>query len=235
MCPNNTAFHPIPSSQGNREPNPDQRLEQRRNDRTATFPHLFQNRLSQADLPCSHYCREISERWHLRHEDNATDILSPESCSIRIWSCAASISELKRAWICLPSAKRARLQSKIHARRNCKPDSVVDGHSSGPAVARRLMLPTRAARSRHPMCGPYLALLPVGLAMPVRLPVPRWALTPPFHPCPSTGRSVFCGAFPRVAPAGCYPAPLSCGVRTFLKVMKTPQPSAPPRNSFSRI
>ena len=109
MCPNNTAFHPIPSSQGNREPNPDQRLEQRRNDRTATFSHLFQNRLSQADLPCSHYCREISERWHLRHEDNATDILSPESCSIRIWSCAASISELKRAWICLPSAKRARV------------------------------------------------------------------------------------------------------------------------------
>ena len=26
----------------------------------------------------------------------------------------------------------------------------------------------------------------------------------------------FCGAFPRVAPAGRYPAPLPCGVRTFL-------------------
>ena len=34
----------------------------------------------------------------------------------------------------------------------------------------------------HAARGPYSALLPVGLAMPVRLPVPRWALTPPFHP-----------------------------------------------------
>ncbi len=32
------------------------------------------------------------------------------------------------------------------------------------------------------LADPYLALLPVGLAVPVRLPVPRWALTPPFHP-----------------------------------------------------
>ena len=72
------------------------------------------------------------------------------------------------------------------------------------------------------MRNPYLALLPVGLAVPVRLPVPRWALTPPFHPYPSVsrqrcaGRFDFCGAFPRVAPAGRYPAPLPCGVRTFL-------------------
>ena len=29
-------------------------------------------------------------------------------------------------------------------------------------------------------------------------------------------RSVLCGAFPRVSPAGRYPAPLTCGVRTFL-------------------
>ncbi len=32
---------------------------------------------------------------------------------------------------------------------------------------------------------PYLALLPVGLAMPPLLPAARWALTPPFHPYPS--------------------------------------------------
>ena len=64
--------------------------------------------------------------------------------------------------------------------------------------------------------GPYLALLLVGLAMPVRLPVPRWALTPPFHPYlrvisvarSAHRRSIFCGAFPRVTPAGRYPAPL---------------------------
>ncbi len=30
---------------------------------------------------------------------------------------------------------------------------------------------------------PYSVLLPVGFAMPSPLPGPRWALTPPFHPC----------------------------------------------------
>ena len=60
----------------------------------------------------------------------------------------------------------------------------------------------------HPARGPYLALLQVGLAVPVLLPVPRWALTPPFHPYHSKEwRSVLCGAFPRVSPAGRYPAP----------------------------
>jgi len=33
------------------------------------------------------------------------------------------------------------------------------------------------------MRGPYLVLLPVGFALPVLLPVPWWALTPPFRPC----------------------------------------------------
>ena len=53
--------------------------------------------------------------------------------------------------------------------------------------------------------------------MPLMLPTARWSLTPPFHPYPCRhGRSVFCGAFPRVSPAGRYPAPSFCGVRTFL-------------------
>ncbi|CDX20409.1 hypothetical protein MPLA_1190089 [Mesorhizobium sp. ORS 3359] len=34
---------------------------------------------------------------------------------------------------------------------------------------------------------PYSVLLPVGFALPLLLPVARWALTPPFHPC--RGRS----------------------------------------------
>src|SRR5207302_9528978 len=33
-----------------------------------------------------------------------------------------------------------------------------------------------------PACRPYLVLLPVGFAVPLPLPVARWALTPPFHP-----------------------------------------------------
>src|SRR5689334_1894370 len=34
-----------------------------------------------------------------------------------------------------------------------------------------------------PACRPYLVLLPVGFAVPLALPLARWALTPPFHPC----------------------------------------------------
>ena len=70
-----------------------------------------------------------------------------------------------------------------------------------------------------PACRPYLVLLPVGFAVPPPLPGVRCALTAPFHPClpPEGGRrSVFCGTFPGVAPAGRYPAPCSRGARTFL-------------------
>ena len=55
---------------------------------------------------------------------------------------------------------------------------------------------------------PILTLLPVGLAVPPPLPEARWALTPPFHPCPTGrpgGRSVLCGAFPEAC--GEPPAP----------------------------
>ena len=75
-------------------------------------------------------------------------------------------------------------------------DPGLDDHSSRPAVAGALKLPTRASRVEAslravsvsgpaPARGPYSALLPVGLALPVLLPVPRWALAPPFHLFPS--------------------------------------------------
>ena len=32
---------------------------------------------------------------------------------------------------------------------------------------------------------PYLALHPMGFSVPPRLRLERWALTPPFHPCPA--------------------------------------------------
>ncbi len=70
-------------------------------------------------------------------------------------------------------------------------------------------------------CRPYLVLLPVGFAVPSPLPATRCALTAPFHPYPwasaeARRRFAFCGTFPRVAPAGRYPAPCSRGARTFL-------------------
>jgi hypothetical protein len=63
------------------------------------------------------------------------------------------------------------------------------GHSSGTIVADRLARPTRMM-ARKPACRrlraadhPYSVLLPVGFTVPVPLPVPRCALTAPFHPC----------------------------------------------------
>jgi hypothetical protein len=67
---------------------------------------------------------------------------------------------------------------------------------------------------------PYSVLLPVGFAMPPALPSARCALTAPFHPYlgqfNAPRRYVFCGTVPGFAPAGCYPAPLARGARTFL-------------------
>ena len=73
-------------------------------------------------------------------------------------------------------------------------------------------------------------MLPVGFAMRGLLPAPRWALTPPFHPYFLVRkRSLLCGTFRQVALPGRYPAPLSCGVRTFLEAPKGPprSPSLP--------
>ncbi len=75
-------------------------------------------------------------------------------------------------------------------------DPGLDDHSSANRVTTAVKLPTRASRALAslravspslaaagpaPARGPYLALLRVGLAVPVLLPVPRWAFTPPFH------------------------------------------------------
>ncbi len=128
----------------------------------------------------------------------------------------------------------ARPQPAIHKKKCqtvCKPGSVPaeagDGHSSGTPVTGRLVRPTRAAarkptRREYPACRPYLVLLPVGFTVPPPSPGTRCALTAPFHPYPPSrhgrygGRFAFCGTFPRVAPAGDYPAPCSRGARTFL-------------------
>ena len=89
----------------------------------------------------------------------------------------------------------------------------------------------QAYRAGHP----YSVLLLVGFTMPRLLPTTRCALTAPFHPYLISSdivvrnrRFAFCGTFPRVTPAGCYPAPLFRGARTFLpqhKSAATVQPS----------
>ena len=52
----------------------------------------------------------------------------------------------------------------------------------------------------------YLVLLQVGFTMPFILLWMRWALTSPFHPYLINRRYVFCCTFPKVSPAGSYPA-----------------------------
>ena len=109
----------------------------------------------------------------------------------------------------------------------CKPGSVhaeaLDGHSSWAAVANNLpaTYPDGGVKTRLPALPgdhPYSVLLPVGFTMPVLSPGRRCALTAPFHPYSATAkRFAFCGTFPRVTPAGRYPAPCLHGARTFLE------------------
>jgi hypothetical protein len=95
-----------------------------------------------------------------------------------------------------------------------KPGSVVERHSSGMDVAIHLVRPTRRLGRVNPRrlrgAPAYLVLLPGGFAVPVLLPVRRWALTPPFHPylicLRSHRRFVFCCTVRRVAPPWCYQA-----------------------------
>ncbi len=121
----------------------------------------------------------------------------------------------------------------------CKPGSVWrgpkparDGHSSRAAVAGRLEQPTRATVMRqtwrvpwiispwNATLSPLFGFAPGGAcrAAPVaRRAVRSYRTLSPLparaNPC---RRFAFCGAFPRVAPAGRYPAPCLAGARTFL-------------------
>ena len=116
-----------------------------------------------------------------------------------------------------------------------------DGHSSRTPVARRLQQPTRTGGSGHRSsrlraCAeggtPSLfGLAPGGVcraagvaASAVRSyrtvsPLPRHTQRP--------RRSVLCGTFPGLAPAGCYPAPLVHGARTFLPGSLSASPERP--------
>ena len=105
-----------------------------------------------------------------------------------------------------------------------------DGHSSGTRIAARLEQPTRTTRHRNlplPACAG--SIVPIRFCSRWGLPCrPRcrvrgallphlFTLTSPEKPKLSSARRFdLCGAFPGVAPAGCYPAPYVDGARTFL-------------------
>ena len=91
--------------------------------------------------------------------------------------------------------------------RSRKPSSVrppplgrPDGHLSGMAVTRHLMRPTRGSNGPGQTSPPIWPCSDWGLPCRGLLPAARWALTPPFHPCPPCGgRSVLCGPVRRLA------------------------------------
>ena len=87
-----------------------------------------------------------------------------------------------------------------------KPGSVVGRHSSRMMITHHLKRPTRWLDRADPHClrstPAYLVLLRGGFTLPVLLPVRRWALTPPFHPCL---------ILPKEAIGGLFSAALSVG------------------------
>ena len=102
-----------------------------------------------------------------------------------------------------------------------KPGSVVDSHSSRPAVASRLKQPTRERRG--PRHAPLFGLAPGGVCLATRrCPRARCALTAPFHhhliPC---GPSAVCSLlhFPSAHAAQALPGTLPYGARTFLEAL----------------
>ena len=101
-------------------------------------------------------------------------------------------------------------------------------------VTGHLARPTRAAAWKQaglPL-PPLFDLAPGGVYLAAAVTDKRGALLP--HPFTLThamyGRFAFCGTFPRVAPAGRYPAPCLHGARTFLprRLLAHPQAAIRP-------
>ena len=106
----------------------------------------------------------------------------------------------------------------------CTPDSVPglrpgDGHPSRPAVARRLLRPTRGSggRAAHPLCS---ALLRVGFVEPPRSPPALVRSYRTVSPLPRTFRPeavCFLLHFPWDCSRWALPSTLPFGARTFLR------------------
>jgi hypothetical protein len=95
-------------------------------------------------------------------------------------------------------------------------------HLSGPSSARRHERPTRKSRTGRPYsrslgrCFPMWSCSRRGFPSIPGHPGIWWALTPPFHPYPCTGRSSFLWHCPWGRPLSRFGTALPCGARTFL-------------------
>ena len=129
--------------------------------------------------------------------------------------------------------------STTNARAAYKPDSVLEGtppwmaiHLDGGLPRRSCCLPGFIGRSRHAnsvALNPYLALLLVGLAVPLPSPATRWALTPPFHPCPACEAVCFLRRFPSGFPGRALPGTLASRSPDFPRTGVRARPSGYPR------
>jgi len=98
------------------------------------------------------------------------------------------------------------------------------------AVASHLVRPTRSSSDSGTSLAAYLALLRLGVTLPRPLPAARWALTPPFHPCPWIRAVCFLWPFPSPHGAQVLPGSQPYGARTFLGIARPgsdPRPSRP--------
>src|ERR1700683_5300712 len=129
----------------------------------------------------------------------------------------------------------------------CEQARMRDGHSSWAPVTRRLQQPTRTAGldmtskspalARRSPAPPLFGLAPGGVCRAAGVaagavrsyrtvsPLPRLLRNAP-------RRSVLCGTFPGLAPAGRYPAPLVHGART---LPPRPLPHPPPQAGEGRV
>jgi len=112
--------------------------------------------------------------------------------------------------------------------------SHADDHSSTTGVAACLQQPTRTVmpdphwQPRKAAAPSLLGLAPSGVCHACAVASPAVRSYRTFSPLPAVGSGLpvgrrfdLCGTVPRVAPAGCYPALLIRGARTFLPPRRT--------------
>ncbi len=84
-----------------------------------------------------------------------------------------------------------------------------------------------AGRSRVP----YLALHPMGFSVPPGSRLERWALTPPFHPCPAPGEAGVTAGRRRQERGGLFSVALSVGMPRGIAARVYPPPTGCPAAS----
>ena len=154
-----------------------------------------------------------------------------ESSPRRSDFCSLFVLNLRRE-IGAAESRNFRIRRPVSRVLSAPPAGPRDDHSSGTPVARRLARPTRTTGPetglpRAEAAGPssLLGLAPGGVCRAAAVAGDAVRSYRTLSPSPAGravkdrgpgGQTALCGTFPRVAPAGRYPAPCFRGARTFL-------------------